>query len=60
MQIVFNPISGTFDLVGMTQAQANAYLKLDQTIIQHVINNPPQFDEGITIKRDKRVYLDGI
>jgi hypothetical protein len=36
------------------------YLKLDQTVIQNVINGAPQFDEGITIKADKRVYLDGI
>jgi hypothetical protein len=43
----------------LTYEPINIDLHLDQTIIQHVINNPPQFDEGITIKANKRIYLDG-
>jgi hypothetical protein len=34
-------------------------LQLDQTTPQNVINGAPQFDEGITIKKDKFIYLDG-
>jgi hypothetical protein len=35
-------------------------LHLDQTVEQTVINGTPQFNEGITIKEDKYIYLDGI
>jgi hypothetical protein len=35
------------------------FLKLNQTVVQHIINGAPQFDEGITIKKDKFIYLDG-
>lgn len=35
-------------------------LHLDQTIGQTVINGAPQFDEGIVIKQDKRIRLDGL
>lgn len=37
----------------------NRYLKLDQTTPQNVINDAPQFDEGIVIKAGKKLYLDG-
>ncbi|MFA5133089.1 MAG: hypothetical protein WC444_07220 [Candidatus Paceibacterota bacterium] len=36
------------------------YLKLDQTTPEKVINGSPQFDEGLTIKNTKRIYLDGL
>jgi hypothetical protein len=55
----FNIFTGTFDIAGMTIGQMGEYLKLDQTTPQNVINGSPQFDEGLTIKADKRVYLDG-
>lgn len=35
------------------------YLKLDQSTIQHIINGTPQFDEGITVSKDKFIFLDG-
>jgi len=35
------------------------FLKLDQNIPEHVINGSPRFDEGITIKAGKKIYLDG-
>jgi hypothetical protein len=54
-----NPITGKLDLIGMTPTEIEAYLKLDQTTPQNVINGAPQFDEGIVIKAAKRLYLDG-
>lgn len=37
------------------------FLKLDQTPPeQHVINGLPNFNEGITIYENKRIYLDGV
>ena len=59
MQIKLNPLTGKFDIVGMTDAEIAAYLKLDQTTPQTVINGAPQFNEAIVIKEDKWVYLDG-
>jgi hypothetical protein len=59
-ELTFNPITGRFDLVGMTNAEAGAFLKLDQTTPQTVISGSPQFNEGLTIKENKRIYLDGI
>ena len=35
------------------------FLKLDQTTVQHVINDAPQFDKGITVKAGEWLYLDG-
>jgi hypothetical protein len=60
MELVFNAVTGRFDLIGMTATEVEAYLKLDQTISQTVINGAPQFNEGITIKEEKRIYLDGL
>jgi len=64
MSYKLNPFTGTFDIVDSISAlQAkldDIYLKLDQTTVQKVINGLPQFNEGITIKADKPVYLDGI
>lgn len=36
-----------------------AFVALDQTTVQHIINGAPQFDEGLTVKKDKWVNLDG-
>lgn len=36
------------------------FLKINQTTPQNVVSGAPQFDEGITIKADKWVYLDGV
>jgi len=36
------------------------YLKLDQTTPQTVVNGAPQFDEGVVIKANQKVYLDGL
>jgi len=58
--IVFNPLTSKFDLVGMTSEEVDAYLKLDQTTPQSVINGKPKFQEGIEIKAGKRLYLDGV
>lgn len=55
----FNAITGKLDLVSSVTDLDGRYLKLDQTTDQHVINGLPQFDNGITIKKDQRVYLDG-
>ena len=41
-------------------AGADLYLKIDQTVPQNVINDAPQFDEGIIIKNSKKIYLDGL
>jgi hypothetical protein len=35
-------------------------LKLDQTTPQNVTGGSPVFDEGLTIKADKKLYLDGL
>ena len=40
-------------------SSVSAGLALDQTVEQHVINGSPHFDEGITVAKDKWVYLDG-
>jgi len=58
--LVVNPVTGKLDVVNDADAYDGVYLKLDQTASQNVINGAPQFDEGITIKEDKKVYLDGI
>jgi hypothetical protein len=60
-----NAITGLLDLVSDTSGFINItigdlrYLKLDQSVVQHVINGSPQFDEGLTIAKDKRIYMDG-
>lgn len=54
-----NPLTGKFDMIGMTATEIASYLKLDQTTPQNVTGGAPQFDEGITIKSDKRIYMDG-
>ena len=41
-------------------ALLDLFLKIDQTVSQYVINGSPQFDEGIVIKANKKVYLDGL
>ena len=55
----FNVFTGTFDLIGMSTAQQGAYLKLDQTTPQNVINGAPEFNEGVIIKAGKKLILDG-
>ena len=35
------------------------YLKLDQTIHQHVTNGAPRFDAGIVIKTGQKLIFDG-
>ena len=59
MSIRLNIFTGMLDYVGMTADEAEAYLKLDQTTPQTVINGAPQFDEGLTIKKDKFLRFDG-
>lgn len=54
MKIVFNPFTGNLDFIH------SPALLLDQTIPQKVDNGSPQFNEGIIIKHDKEVYLDGV
>ena len=44
-----NPITGELDLIGMTPAEAAAYLKLDQTTPQTIENGLPIFEDGISI-----------
>lgn len=66
MQLVLNAITGKFDIVGMTSAEVSAYLKLDQTTPQTVINGAPIFNVGVELKddsiltSDKKFYLDGL
>lgn len=60
MKIVFNPITGLFDMIGMTAEELEAYLKLDQTTPQIIENGAPQFNDGLVIKEEKRIYLDGL
>jgi len=36
------------------------YLLIDQTTPQTVVNGAPQFDEGVVIKANQKVYLDGL
>ena len=48
----------TIDQMSGGGGPTNALL-LDQTVEQHVINGSPHFDEGITVAKDKWVYLDG-
>jgi hypothetical protein len=59
MKVVFNPITGLFDLIGMTTEEMEAYLKIDQTTPQNIINGAPQFDKGLVIKENEWVNLDG-
>jgi hypothetical protein len=55
-----NVFTGVLDITGISQTQADLrYLKLDQTTPQNVINGSPEFDEGLTIKATKPLYLDG-
>ena len=46
-------------LVAYINSLLGLYLKLDQSTAQNVIGGSPQFDEGLTIKEDKPIYLDG-
>jgi len=57
-QLKLNPITGKFDLIGMTSTEINAYLKLDQTTPQRVINDAPTFGKGIRIKAGEKLYFD--
>jgi hypothetical protein len=54
-----NPITGKIDMVGMTATEIAAYLKLDQTTHQHVINDAPRFDGGIVLKSGQKLIFDG-
>lgn len=53
-ELRLNPITGKFDLVEVSED-----LHIDQTVPQNVVNGIPQFDEGIKIKINKRISLDG-
>jgi len=57
MPYKFNPSTNNFDYY---QEESDPLsLHKDQTTPQKVINGAPQFDEGITVKKDKFLYLDG-
>ena len=58
-QYKFNVFTGKFDLIGMTDAEKEAYLKLDQTSPQSVINGSPKFQKGLRIKAGEKLILDG-
>lgn len=58
-KLVLNPIYGRLDFIGMTSTEIGAYLKLDQTTPQRVINGSPHFDEGLTIKSGKKLIFEG-
>jgi hypothetical protein len=58
MKMVLNPLTGRFDIIGMTKDEADAFLKL--TGSNQVVTQTPQFDAGITIKKDQWVRLDGV
>jgi len=62
MAFTKNPFTGVLDFYEDSKdlKLSNLYLKIDQTTPQNVINDAPQFDEGIIIKANKRVYLDGL
>ena len=59
MELNFNPLTKKFDLVGMTDTELAAYLKLDQTTHQHIINDAPHFDKGTIIKAGEKLIFDG-
>ena len=59
MKVVFNPITGLFDLIGMTPEEMEAYLKLNQTTPQHITDGAPVFDEGLAVEENKWISLDG-
>jgi hypothetical protein len=58
-ELNLNPITGRFDLVGMTGTEVEAYLKLNQTTHQHVVSGTPHFDKGIAIKSGEKLVFDG-
>ena len=58
-KLVYNPLTSRFDYVGMTATEAEAYLKLDQTVPQRVINDAPHFDKGLILKAGERLVFDG-
>ena len=60
MKLILNCITGKLDFIGMTSTEIDAYLKLDQTTPQTVINGTPQFNKGIAIKENEWVLLDGV
>jgi hypothetical protein len=47
------------EMAGGTEADPFS-LHLNQVVPQTIINGAPQFDEGIVIKANKWVYLDGV
>ena len=60
MSYKLNVFTGTLDITGISQSQANSlYLKLNQSTPQKVDNGSPEFDGGITIKAGQKLILDG-
>jgi hypothetical protein len=64
-----NPSTGNLDKIGKSSSDITEddlrYLKLNQTTPQTIINGTPIFNVGlksnddVTIKADKKIYLDG-
>ena len=53
-------IGDILDQTDLITYLGGAYLKLNQTVPQHVVSGSPEFDEGLTIKENKWLYLDGL
>ena len=59
----YNPFTSKLDRT-LSDAEIIAllvdeYLKLDQTIHQHVVNDAPHFDKGLIIKSGEKLIFDG-
>ena len=59
MKLVFNAVTGKFDLVGMTAEEVAQYvLKAGDTMTGELTINPST-DEALTVQSGKRIVFDG-
>lgn len=59
MGLKINRVTGKLDETGMTATEKGAYLKIDQTTQQSVINDAPIFTKGLIISSGEKLIFDG-
>ena len=59
MKLVFNAVTGKFDLVGMTAAEVAQYVLKAGDIMTGELTIRPSTDEALTIQEGKRLVFDG-
>jgi hypothetical protein len=58
--LVYNAVSGKFDLIGMTSAEVEAYVEISGDTMTGALNVlPSSGDFSIKIKKDTKLLLDG-